>query len=937
MDNANDLGDITTLEGAHIVHDRLDGDGSFGTPNDGLDYYRFTLTEARHVSLSLDPHAANADLFLVDDDGTVLYSSTESGTASEAISVDLHAGTYYVRVYMSSHLTGVNPYTLEYQITEAEEESEVADLPADVSTTGVVEVGGFVVSTIETLDDVDAFAVDLVAGQTYRIDLEGSSSLHKGTLDDPLIVGLLDPQGQAIPNTRNDNGGVGENSQLVFTASESGTYHILAGTAEEWTEEDEWHAIQWPWRADRFEPSTYTLSVIEIDPVDDYAADTSTTGRVPTTTSVAGARVDAVIETPGDVDWFAVDLEANEFVEVRLANHEFGVIPGADPTDLGGLEDPLLVGIYNADGELIPNTRDDNSGRDTDSLLRFHATEAGTYYIAAASALPGHTGHYGVIVYPASGGSAPTFGQASYEFSLAENADGSTNRVLLGAVAASDPDNDTVEYSIAAGNPLGLFNIGAGNLVGLFEIDAGTGELFYVGRGEDYEAAATQFDLTIRASDGSLHSDVTVTVNVTDVVESVSELAGEDLPDGVTTTGRVAVGDTVTGEVGAYFDTDWFAVDLVAGRTYVIDLRGNGTGDGSLRDPKLKGVYDSDGTWISGQRDDDGGDGLNSRLTITATETATHYIGAGAHLTGLGTYELEVTDTTGDTATVDPVDDFAAESTTTGVLVPDTDTGVALAYGDIDSGGDVDWFAIDLEANQSVVLRLTGYNPETRSYDGGIGNPQIKGIYDSDENLLPGSSTSDPHAYQSFGSGSRILEIGTYGGGPQEARLVFRATEAGTYYVAAGSLYATETGKYTLAVSPGPAADDFSDNTATDGAVTVGGSVQGNIEWEDDADWFAVELTAGVRYEFDLAGPEDSREYPVFGRYIWDGQGNPYASWRSGTDSVVDPDNTIDHGFFTPLNSGTYYISGIGRELRQLLGWQQYARRVLGRGAALHA
>ena len=453
------------------------------------------------------------------------------------------------------------------------------------------------------------------------------------------------------------------------------------------------------------------------------------------------------------------------------------------------------------------------------------------------------------------------------------------------------------------------YSIAGGNAAGLFEIDGSTGALSYKGTGEDYESGTTGYELTVRASDGSLHSDVTVTVNVTDVLESVSELAGEDLPDDTTTTGRAVVGDTVSGEVGAYFDTDWFAVDLVAGRTYVIDLRGNGTGDGSLRDPKLKGVYDSDGTWISGQRNDDGGDGLNSRLTITATETATHYIGAGAHLTGLGTYELEVTDTTGDTATVDPVDDFAAESTTTGVLVPDTDTGVALAYGDIDSGGDVDWFAIDLEANQSVVLRLTGYSPETRSYVGGIQNPQIKGVYDADGNLLSDTTTADPRAWQWFGEDSRILGFQTAGGRQwQEARLVFTATEAGTYYVAAGSLQSAQTGKYTLAVSPGPAADDFSDDTTTSGEVIVGSSVQGDIEWEDDVDWFAVELTAGVRYEFDLAGPEDSREYPVFGRYIWDGQGNPYASWRSGTDSVVDPDNTIDHGFFTPLNSGTYYI-----------------------------
>ena len=275
---------------------------------------------------------------------------------------------------------------------------------------------------------------------------------------------------------------------------------------------------------------------------------------------------------------------------------------------------------------------------------------AGTYYVRVEAREPGanaFTLHYGLST-PGTN-QAPAFAEQSYASDLAENADGALFGIELGPVVANDTDNDPITYSIVGGDPDGLFFI-----------EAGTGFLLYVGDGEDYESGTTHYELTVRASDGSLHSDVTVTVNVTDVAESVSELAGGDLPDDTTTTGRAVVGDTVSGEVGAYFDTDWFAVDLVAGRTYVIDLRGNGTGDGSLRDPKLRGVYDSDGMWISGKRDDDGGDGLNSRLTITATETATHYIGAGAHLTGLGTYELEVTDTTGDTATVDPVDDFAA-------------------------------------------------------------------------------------------------------------------------------------------------------------------------------------------------------------------------------------------------------------------------------------
>ena len=354
---------------------------------------------------------------------------------------------------------------------------------------------------------------------------------------------------------------------------------------------------------------------------------------------------------------------------------------------------------------------------------------------------------------------------------------------------------------------------------------------------------------------------------------------------------------------------DWFAVDLVAGRSYVIDLRGSGTDGSSLRDPLLNGVYGNDGALIAGTRDDDAGHGLHSRVTFTATESATHYVSVGAHLTGAGTYELEVTDTTDDPASDEAFDDFAAGTATTGALVPNSDTGVALGYGDIDSGGDVDWFAIELEADQSVTFRLTGYNPETRSYFGGMQNPQIKGIYDADGHLLPDTSTSDPRAWQTFGEDSRILGFQNLGGSQwQEARLVFKATEAGTYYVAAGSLQSAQTGKYTLAVSPGPAADDFSDDTQTEGEVAVGGSVQGNIEWEDDVDWFAVELTADVRYEFELAGPDNSREYPVFGKYVWDSAGNPYAAWRSASDSTTDRGNTINQGFFTPEADGTYYI-----------------------------
>ena len=246
---------------------------------------------------------------------------------------------------------------------------------------------------------------------------------------------------------------------------------------------------------------------------------------------------------------------------------------------------------------------------------------------------------------------APAFGQAGYAFDLAEETDGSANRLSLGTVSATDPDGGSVTYSIEGGNAAALF-----------EIDAASGELFYVGAGEDYETGSTRLELTVRASDGDQTTDTSVTVNVTDVDEpvevdppvtepdqstpqTVSEPSGEDFARNSSTSGRIAVGDTATGRIGSSGDRDWFAVELVAGRTYVIDLRGSPTGDGTLSDPYLRGIYDADGNRISNTTDDDGGQSYNSRVSFTATESGTHYIAAGAYSSRQGTYELEVTDT----------------------------------------------------------------------------------------------------------------------------------------------------------------------------------------------------------------------------------------------------------------------------------------------------
>ncbi|BBD53089.1 peptidase-like protein [Planktothrix agardhii NIES-204] len=72
-----------------------------GGVRDVSDLYKFSIKEQCEVSLVLDQLAQNADLEILDSDGTtVLFQSTETGARTkELITEILEAGDYYVRVY----------------------------------------------------------------------------------------------------------------------------------------------------------------------------------------------------------------------------------------------------------------------------------------------------------------------------------------------------------------------------------------------------------------------------------------------------------------------------------------------------------------------------------------------------------------------------------------------------------------------------------------------------------------------------------------------------------------------------------------------------------------------------------------------------------------------------------------------------------------------
>lgn len=519
-----------------------------------------------------------------DDDGTTLNSLIEF-TVSNADTYFLSAGAYG---------TAVGSYELSATQTGSGS-GEVGDTP---STAGSIGVGQSLSNELEFGADRDWFAIELNAGETYVFDLVG------GTLSDPFVY-LYSESGGVLAS--NDDGGDGFNSQLNYTADRSGTHYI---SAEAYASD---------------QTGTYTLTTASLGNGggggDDRGDGPGNAGLV----LADGGVTSGSLEQLGDDDWFRVDVQGNTTYEFALT--------GTGGTS--GLRDPFLY-LYDASGALIGS--DDDSGGGLNSLITYSTISDHTVYLSAEAFAGRSTGDYTV---------SSTVTSRSQQ-DIPDNT--STTAVLtvdeaLGGTLEEVEDRDWYAVNVVAGQTYTFDVTSAGDspisdpYVALY---SNTGSFIDLnddgGDGRNaqliYEADSTG-RVYVEAS-SFLRTTETGTYQIS---ASTQTSTVTDPGDNIFTTATIAPGQTARGAIDQPGDFDWYALEVVAGQSYQIDLTSAG-GD-PVPDPYLR-VYNGDGSFAL--EDDDSGSGLNSQLIVTINSSGTIYVSAEAFDTEFetGSYDLSV-------------------------------------------------------------------------------------------------------------------------------------------------------------------------------------------------------------------------------------------------------------------------------------------------------
>ena len=211
--SGDDFADTTATRGL-IVLDRPPVNGTIERPQDTdvlrVDLRAGTLYRFQVDGLTLD----NLHLAVQAADGW-----RTGGTLGQLNYLARTDGTYYIFINArDSAATGT------YSVTAT---TVADDLPASNATPGVIQTSGAKsTATLEALEDVDRFRIDLVGGTSYKVAAATTDSGRQGFYN----LRLLGQDGAEIAvsgssGTKNGTAVVPD-SQMTFTAPATGTYYV---------------------------------------------------------------------------------------------------------------------------------------------------------------------------------------------------------------------------------------------------------------------------------------------------------------------------------------------------------------------------------------------------------------------------------------------------------------------------------------------------------------------------------------------------------------------------------------------------------------------------------------------------------------------------------------------------------------------------------------
>lgn len=696
--------------------------------------------------------------------------------------------------------------------------------PDTVATLGILHP---VSSLIDFVEDSDWFKAQLIAGVSYSFHLE-SSGEDGERLQHPLLLGLYDSTGALAQQ--------GSSAELTITVAESGDYFIAAGTADSGV-------------------GAYQLSmtVNNVSIENDLILGDSTTGEL---SSAEQVNAHKIMLMEGSSYTFRLENNGSE-----LASQLFkGLILGDDDTY------ELVDGI----------TIDENDN------LHFSPSISGAYFLLTG-AVEDRTGSYRVLATPDiviedsrvildKQSNALSIGIAeSGEIDSAYNRD--LYRVWLGGgqeyqidMEGRDGDSQALGDAFIYGvyNPHGVL------LAGTHDDDSGDG---YNARVR-FTPTESGFHYV---SAGAYHDRIG---NYQLLVNEVRpEVVGDDF--GLKSSDEIPAGlllmnTSQQGSIEVEGDTDAFQFTVRSGYRYQVDVEGVSMDLGGLVDPNVEvGFYDEAGNWVSGLKDDDGGEGLNARLSGDVDFDASLYLKIGSsNSSATGAYKVTITETLSEPV----IDDRAKDSSVIGVALEVN--GEAL-IGSLEKAGDEDWFPLTITEVGDYRIDITGDS----STENWIVDPRLKGVYHANGDLVTGTRNDD-------------------GGVGLNARIEWFA-EPGDYFIAVDS-WSEQTGMYKVAVSS-VLPDDYGQDSTTIGVLGEDGMAEGVIEEPSDQDWFRVSFQAGYYYQVGFS--ESSLRPSIVG--IYDSDGRLYLN-KSEAEEVFIPEETADYfiavegdGFAT----GSYQLS----------------------------